>query len=164
MASPARHGPIAATAMALLCAAPVLALSGKATAAESPNTRSLYTRMGGQPAIDAIVSDTIDQVVADHRLKRSFEGSNIARIKQKLGEQICALAGGGCEYTGDPMREVHAGHHISEAEFYGMVQILRTSMRGHHVGLRERNEVLALLAPMERDVVEPPTSAPKPRN
>jgi hemoglobin len=125
---------------------------------------SLYARMGGQPTVEAIVSDTIDQVVADHTLKRSFDGSNIDHIKEKLAEQICDLAGGSCRYSGDPMREVHAGHHISEAEFYGMVQILRTSMRRHHVRLRERNELLALLAPMERDVVEPPAAPKKARN
>jgi hemoglobin len=51
---------------------------------------------------------------------------------------------------------VHAGHQISEAEFYGMVEILRDSLRRHDVGLRERNELLALLAPMKRDVVDVP--------
>ncbi|MDP9007251.1 MAG: hypothetical protein M3N91_00830 [Pseudomonadota bacterium] len=62
------------------------------------------------------------------------------------------------------MREVHAGHHIGETEFHGMVQILRVSMRQHRVALRERNELLALLAPMERDVVEPPAPTQKTRN
>jgi hemoglobin len=120
---------------------------------------SLYERMGGQTVVVAVVNDTLDRVVADPRLKRSFEDSNITRIKQKLAEQICQLAGGGCQYSGDPMRETHAGHHISQAEFYGMVELLRDSLRRHHVGLRERNELLALLAPMERDVVDVP--APK---
>ena len=59
-------------------------------------------------------------------------------------------------YSGDPMREVHAGHEISQAEFYGMVELLQVVLHEHHVAMRERNELLALLAPMERDVVEPP--------
>jgi hypothetical protein len=37
-----------------------------------------------------------------------------------------------------------------------MVEILRDSLRRHDVGLRERNELLALLAPMKRDVVDVP--------
>jgi hemoglobin len=117
-------------------------------------TESLYARIGGKAVIDAVVSETIDQVIVDPRLNQSFHGSNIKRIKRLLSEQICELAGGGCIYSGDSMREVHAGHHISEAQFYGLVQILRASMRRHHVGLRERNELLALLAPMKRDIVE----------
>lgn len=116
---------------------------------------SLYIRMGGKAVVEAFVSETIDQVVADPRLNQSFHGSNIRRIKRLLSEQICELAGGGCVYSGDSMHEVHTGHHITEAQFYGLVQILRASMRRHHVGLRERNELLALLAPMKRDIVEP---------
>jgi len=125
-----------------LCGAPLAA----------PDT--LYMRMGGEPVVRAVVSDTLDGVVADHKLKRSFAEVDVARIKRLLAEQICQLAG--CRYSGDSMREAHGGHQISEAEFYGMVQILRDSMRRHNVGLRERNELLALLAPMERDVVDIP--------
>jgi hemoglobin len=120
---------------------------------------SLYERMGGQTVVAAVINDTLDRVVADPRLNRSFEGSNVKRIKEKLAEQICQLAGGGCQYTGDSMRETHAGHQITQAEFYGMVEVLRDSLRRHHVHLRERNELLALLAPMERDVVN--VAAPK---
>jgi len=117
---------------------------------------SLYIRMGGEPVVSAVVSDTLDSVVADHKLKRSFAEVDVPRLKRLLGEQICVLAGGGCHYSGVSMREAHGGHEISQAEFYGMVEILRDSMRRHHVQLRERNELLALLAPMERDVVDAP--------
>jgi len=115
---------------------------------------SLYARMGGAPVVRAVVSETIDRVVADPRLNAPFEGSNLRRIKRLLAEQICDLAGGGCHYSGDSMREVHANHHITEAQFDGLVDILRQSMQQHHVHLRERNELLALLAPMKRDIVQ----------
>jgi hemoglobin len=118
---------------------------------------SLYARMGGEPVVSAVVSDTLDQVVADHRLKRSFDKVDVERVKRLLVEQICELADGGCHYSGDSMREVHGGHQISEAEFYGLVQILRDSLKRHHVHQRERNELLVLLAPMKRDVVNVPT-------
>ncbi len=120
---------------------------------------SLYARMGGEPVVRAVVSDTLDQVVADHKLRRSFDKVDVERVKRLLVEQICELAGGGCHYSGDSMSEAHAGHQISEAEFYGLVQILRDSLRRHHVHQRERNELLVLLAPMERDVVNAPVPA-----
>jgi hemoglobin len=118
--------------------------------------QSLYARMGGEPVIRVVVSDTLDRVVADHQLGRSFEKVDVDRVKRLLVEQICELAGGGCHYSGDSMREVHGGHQISEAEFYGLVQILRDNLKRHHVRQRERNELLALLAPMKRDVVNVP--------
>jgi hemoglobin len=132
-------------ALALLCL-------GVRAHAQTPD--SLYARMGGQSVIEAVVSETIDRTAADPHLNQSFDGTNIKRIKRMLAEQICDLSGGPCHYSGDTMRQVHAGHHISEAEFYGLVQLLRSALIEHHVRLRERNELLALLAPMKRDVVE----------
>jgi hemoglobin len=125
-------------------------------------TVALYTRLGGEPVMTAVVSETIDQVVADPRLNQSFRGSNLSRIKRLLVEQICDITGGGCHYSGDSMREVHEGHHITQAQFFGLVEILRKSLRRHHVPLRERNELLALLAPMAPDVIEVP-SPPMPK-
>lgn len=109
----------------------------------------------------AVVSETIDEVVADPRLNKSFEGTDIARIKRLIVEQICELAGGGCHYSGDSMRDVHANHNITQAQFFGLVEDLRKALRRHHVKLRERNELLALLAPMAPDVIEVTTPPAK---
>jgi hemoglobin len=57
------------------------------------------------------------------------------------------------------MKEVHAGHQISEAEFFGMVADLRDVLRERHVSQGAANELLRLLAPMKRDVVEPVRAA-----
>jgi hemoglobin len=139
--------------VAFLCL--TLTVTAGAAAGEVPGPgHSLYERLGGQPVVAAVADDLIDRVLADARLRRSFEGSNIPRIKKLLAEQICSLTHGPCKYTGDSMRDVHAGHQITEAEFYGMVEQLRATLIAHGVPLRERNELLALLAPMKRDVVE----------
>ncbi|MEP7243224.1 MAG: group 1 truncated hemoglobin [Gammaproteobacteria bacterium] len=115
---------------------------------------SLYERLGGADKVSAFVDDTIDRVAADPRMNQSFDKVNLKHVKDMLLEQICSLAGGGCKYTGDTMRDVHAGHHISNAEFFQLVEVLRDSMREHGVALSERNELLQILAPMKRDVVE----------
>jgi len=143
--------------LALPCCGMVAQAAAPAAGAQAS---SLYARMGGAPVVAAVVADTIDGVVADPRLNQSFQGTNLRRVKQKLAEQLCQLAGGGCSYTGDSMRQVHAGHHIGEAEFYGLVEQLQRALRRHGVALRERNELLALLAPMKRDVVNVPVPAP----
>src|SRR5690349_7151691 len=71
---------------------------------------SLYARLGGTPAVSAFVGETIDTVAANERTKRSFDKVNLQHVKDMLAEQICSLTGGGCTYTGDTMRDVHAGH------------------------------------------------------
>ena len=57
------------------------------------------------------------------------------------------------------MKEVHAGLHISEAEFFGMVTDLRDVLKERRVSQAAINELLRLLAPMKRDVVEPARAA-----
>ena len=133
----------------------LLLLLGKAAAVAGTAQLSLYDRLGGTAGVAAIADSLIDRVSADPMLGRSFKDSKLDRIKKLLAEQICDLSGGPCRYSGDPMKEVHAGHHISEAEFYGMVADLRQVLKERHVSQRSTNELLHLLAPMKRDIVEP---------
>jgi hemoglobin len=86
--------------------------------------------------------------VADPRLNQSFKGTDVARVKWLIAEQICGRAGGGCHYSGDSMRDVHVNHNVTQTEFFGLLKDLRKALRRHHMRLRERNELLALLAPM----------------
>jgi hemoglobin len=127
----------------------------------APAKSSLYDRLGGEAGVAAIADSLIDRVAGDPKLGRSFKDTNLKHIKTLLAEQICDLSGGPCHYSGDTMKETHAGHHISEAEFYGMVADLRTILKERHVSLGATNELLRLLAPMKRDVVEAPQTAAK---
>lgn len=139
-------------ALMYLCSAVLVA---SACRAETPAPAgSLYARMGGSANVTAVVGEVIDDAASDPRMKRSFADVDIVRVKRLLVEQICELAGGGCQYSGDSMHDVHAGLGITQAEFYDLVQVLRDSMTRHGIGLRERNELLKILAPMKRDVVE----------
>lgn len=126
-------------------------LTGVAIAGPSED---LYERLGANSGVAAISDALIDRVASDPVLGRSFADTNLPRIKKLLAEQICDLSGGPCHYSGDPMREVHAGHHITEAEFYRMVDTLRAILKERHVSISATNELLRLLAPMKRDVVE----------
>jgi hemoglobin len=123
---------------------------------------TLYLRLGGDTGVHAIADALIDRVAGDPVLGRSFQDTDLARIKRLLAEQICELADGPCHYSGDPMRESHAGQHISEAEFYGMVATLQKILKERHVSTGATNELLRLLAPMKRDIVEPPAKDKKP--
>ncbi|MDE2347760.1 MAG: group 1 truncated hemoglobin [Gammaproteobacteria bacterium] len=141
----------------LLAAFAAFAACGSAAAAPS----SLYDQLGAAAGVRAISSELIDRVAADPRIGASFQDVNLKRVKKLLATQLCELSGGPCRYTGDSMREVHAGLGITEADFYGMVAILRDIMRRRGVPIGARNALLGLLAPMKRDVVE--VALPPPR-
>jgi hemoglobin len=132
----------------------VLAVNFCGPAIAQAPAATLYARLGGTSVVSAFINEAIDNVAANPDTNRTFDKVNLQHVKDMLVEQICAISGGGCKYTGDTMRDVHAGHHISNAEFFGLVEKLREAMRSHDVPLSARNELLELLAPMKRDVVK----------
>jgi hemoglobin len=140
----------------------LLVALGATGAAVSHAAGTLYDRLGGDAGVHAIADALIDGVSGDPVLGRSFADVDLARIKRLVAEQICELAAGPCHYSGDPMRESHAGQHISEAEFYGMVAKLEQILKERHVSTGATNELLRLLAPMKRDIVEPPAKDRQP--
>ncbi len=99
-----------------------------------------------------MVAETLATVSTDPRTRRTFEKVDMKRLQTKIVEHICALTNGGCTYTSDTMKQSHAGMNITEAEFYLMVEALRAAL-DRHVGEREKNELLKILAPMKRDIV-----------
>lgn len=149
--------------IALLSSLPCASAQSKSAASDShptleqleaPQPGSLYVRMGGAHTLQQVVDDLIDRAVRDPRTRRTFDKVDLARLKGSLAVMLCDLTGGGCKYSGDNMRDAHAGLGITEADFYGLVDDLRVSLRRHGVALRERNELLRILAPMKRDMVE----------
>jgi hemoglobin len=138
---------------AALCAVFCVAIQ---VPAESAAT--LYDRLGGTQGVHAIADALIDRAAADPVMGRSFADVNLKRVKRLLAEQICELSGGPCRYSGSSMREAHAGLHISQAEFYDLVDTLRQVLSERRVPLGARNELLRLLAAMKRDVIEAGTT------
>lgn len=114
---------------------------------------TLYERLGGQPAINAVVDDFIANVAADQRINRFFANADVPRLKRLLGEQICAGAGGPCTYTGRDMKAAHAGMGVGDPHFDALVEDLVKSLDKHKVPIKEQQELLALLGPMRKDIV-----------
>lgn len=123
--------------------------------ASSPAVRAhtLYERLGGEAGVARFVDQTIEVTASDELTKRAFDKVDLTKLKLKIAEHICALTDGPCKYSGDPMKLVHQGLDITEAEFYGMVEILRGTLNRTHVPESAKNELLRILAPMKRDIV-----------
>jgi hemoglobin len=115
--------------------------------------KTLYTRLGGKPAIKAVVADFVGNVAADKRINKFFAKTNLPRLRRLLVEQICAGSGGPCTYTGRSMKEAHRGMGVGGADFGALVQDLQKSMNKLKVPAREQGELLAILGPMKKDIV-----------
>jgi len=123
--------------------------SGKTTMAQP----SLYERLGGKPAITAVVDDFVGNVAGDTRINKRFANADIPRLKSRLVDQVCEATGGPCKYTGANMRDAHKGMNITDAEFNALVEDLVKSLDKFKVPAKEKNELLGALGGMKGDIV-----------
>ena len=115
----------------------------------------LYKAFGEKPGLVALMDDFMTRLLADPRTAPHFQPANQQRIKEQLVEQLCALGGGPCVYKGADMKSSHANLDIKKSDFHALVEVLQASMDAKGIAFRKQGEMLALLAPMNRDVITP---------
>ena len=146
--------PIAA--LWLLTASPAQAQSAAPAASSAPTAPAddtLFRSLGSRPGIDRIVGDFVPRLVADPRTSEFFKKTNQDHLKLMLAQQFCVVSGGGCVYTGIPMKLAHHDMDISKGDFNALVEILQAAMDAQGVPFATQNQLLARLAPMHRDIV-----------
>jgi len=142
--------------MAMVALAAVMVTAGCSGGMESKGTMaqpSLYDRLGGKPAITAVIDDFVGNVAGDTRINKRFANADIPRLKMRLVDQVCEASGGPCKYTGASMRDAHKGMNITDAEFGALVEDLVKSLDKFKVGAKEKNELLGALGGMKPDIV-----------
>lgn len=152
------HRLILVSALALAgCASQTAATKrdAPATAAKTEEApKVLYERLGGKPAIEAVIDDFLGRVAADERINSGFAVGHLPRLRQRLIELVCAATGGGCTYSGRDMGTVHAGMRITNEQFNALVGHLVATLEKFKVPEKEKGELLGLLAPMRDSIVE----------
>lgn len=119
--------------------------------------KSLYERLGGYDAIAAVVDDFVGRLVSDQQFSRFFAGHSVdskKRIRQHILDQFCAAAGGPCVYTGRDMKASHQGLGITETEWDAAAKHLVASLDKFKVGKREKDDLLAFVSSVKKDIVE----------
>ena len=128
-------------------------------------TKSLYDRLGGGDAINALTESWVARVGGDDRANGKFVRTDIDRLKNEVIDQLCEATGGPCAYTGRSMLETHAGMKVTAGEFDVVMQHLDAVLDELNVPKTERDELIGLLRPMRDDIVEvesPETGTPLP--
>ena len=137
------------------------------TAQDTTTKKSLYDRLGGLPAIKAVIDDYVARVAADDRVNKKFGKSDIPRVKLHLVEQVCAATGGPCTYTGLDMKKSHKNMKVTEGEFDALVEDLVATLDKFNVQKTEKDELLGILGPLKSQIVEvnsAETGTPLPAN
>jgi len=114
---------------------------------------AMFQAFHGKEGISRIVDSFVDRDVADPRISEIFKNQDLVRLRRTLKEQFCYLLDGGCDYTGRDMKAAHKDMGLQDADFNALVEDLQWAMSKEGVPFRDQNRLLALLAPMHKDVV-----------
>lgn len=123
-----------------------------ASCAQTPQ-KSLYEQLGQYEGIDSLVLELIYVMAKDDRVKDRYRGVNMEKFKKGLSDYICQQVAGPCDYKGDPLKVVHAGHQYTNTEFNALVGDLITAMDHKKLPVTTQNALLKVLAPSYDDVV-----------
>jgi hemoglobin len=140
-----------------LCFALVLAGANLAhaqtAAAPAAAPAGLYAALGEKAGIDRLADDFVERLLRHPRIGPQFKDTKPAAFKESLAEQFCAaerrpLQLPGCRHARTARRP---GHQQGRFQRPGGGAAARHGRARHP--LFQQNRLLALLAPMHRDVI-----------
>ena len=140
-----------------VAAAPVEPAAPPAPPAPAPaSDKSLFDRLGGAPAITAVVDEFVNRTTTDPRIKFRFFNTDPVNLKKLLTEFVGQATGGAMTYTGRDMTTAHAGMDLVDDEFTALVEDLVGALDKFHVPDREKGEILGALGPLKPQITVTP--------
>jgi hemoglobin len=124
--------------------------------------KSLWDRLGGEPAVRAVVDDFVGRAAKDDKVNFFRKGTagewkptdaQVATLKQRLVEFVSMASGGPLKYKGRDMKTTHANMAITSAEFDALAGDLAASLDHFKVPAKEKNELLTAVAGTKKDIV-----------
>ena len=147
------------TALAVSLVVSLSAVTGLALGQAANTEKSLYARLGGKPAVQAVASRLVDQILIDNRVSKWFAHAaaskeNTDAYKANLANFICVSSGGPCKYDGPDMMTAHKGRGITSDAFAAVAEDLTIVLDHLQVPEKEKNEVLKLVASLKPSIVQ----------
>jgi hemoglobin len=130
------------------------------------STKSLWARLGGEPAVKAVVHDFVVKAASDPKVdftrdgKFPIDAAGVAHLEELLVQLISATTGGPLKYTGRDMKSSHAGMAITEDQFTALAVDLIDVLKSYKVPQKEIDELVAIVASTKKDIVESSAGAP----
>jgi hemoglobin len=118
------------------------------------SAETLYEQIGGRDVLVKAIDELVAIMEEDDRINFTFAETDIPKFKQLLVDQLCEITGGPCKYEGRSMQESHEKMNVDNAMFNALAEDLYIAFDRVKVPYRVQNQVMALLAPMQRDIVK----------
>lgn len=121
---------------------------------------SLYDRVGGEPAIAAAVDDLYRRVLADPTLAPFFQNAQMETVKLHQRVFLAHVLGGPGQVSAVEIGRAHARHAIESRHFYAVSDHMLDAFYSLGVDEDTIGEVISLLAPLAREIVNTPSHGP----
>lgn len=122
--------------------------------ADATASRTDYELIGGGRAVAALVDRFYELVLSDPELAGFFTNTDMPRLKRHQVLLISQVLGGPSDYSGQELREAHAGMEISSADFGRVVAYLITALHEASVPHDVIGRVGAVLGSTVPEIVE----------
>jgi hemoglobin len=120
---------------------------------------SLYERVGGDPAMRAVLDGLYARVVADPELAPIFERVNIERHSRRAAAFVAAATGGPIPWAGRDMESAHRALRVTNEQFDRVAGHLNDTLEAMSVPEPLAGELLILVGSLRAQIVGKPEPA-----
>jgi hemoglobin len=127
--------------------------------ADIVDQNTLYTRLGGHKAIEAVCDEFLARFGADPRFAKNealaarLKAIDMDTLRYHLIAFVAKATGGPSAYTGRDMKSSHVGLNISEEEWTWSAEHLTAALDKFKVPAQEKAELLGLVGTLKKDIV-----------
>ncbi|MED5237966.1 MAG: methyl-accepting chemotaxis protein [Pseudomonadota bacterium] len=122
------------------------------------NDDSLYSKVGGEPAITAVVSEFYDRVLADPALAPYFRHKQRQGLEELQVKFFSQALGGPQNYNGRAMDEAHQSLNITAKSFDKVASHLSETLLAVGVDEELAEQIMQAVAPLKEQIVNEPTT------
>lgn len=116
-------------------------------------TKSMYEKVGGEPAVEAVVADFYERVLTDDLLAPFFDGIDLARLRRHQIAFVAMALGGPKDYQGRAMGQAHEGMDLEDQHFDAVAGHLEGALLGAGVSEDDAETILGVVAGLRDDVL-----------
>ncbi|HYX37380.1 MAG TPA: group 1 truncated hemoglobin [Oligoflexus sp.] len=117
---------------------------------------SLYEKLGGQNAVDAVVETFYRKVLTDERVMDFFDDVDMDNQIVKQKAFLTMVFGGPVSYSGKDMREGHrhlVARGLNDGHVDAVVELLGASLAEHGVDANDIEQIAAIANSVRDDVL-----------
>jgi hemoglobin len=117
---------------------------------------TLFERLGGQTAVEAVVETFYRKVLTDERINQYFDDVDMERQINKQKAFLTMVFGGPAVYSGKDMREGHkhlVARGLNDSHVDAVIELLGQSLTEHGVSQSDISDIAGIANSVRNDVL-----------